>query len=81
MFYEVLEVLVGVIDKRFDQESLHVTRASETSLTKACRSYQEGEADDGSLVPPKIEKLYVKDLDLKRLKRHDDATRSGEKLS
>ena len=69
MFYEVLEVLVGVIDKRFNQESLKVPRAIEASLIKACRSDQEGETDDGPLVPPAVEKLYAKDLDLKRLKR------------
>ena len=69
MFYEVLEILVGVIDKRFNQESIKVPRAIEACFIKACRSDQEGETDDRPFVPPAVEILYAKDLDPMRLKR------------
>ena len=77
MFYEFLKVMVSVIDKRFDQESLHIPRAIEASLIKACRSAQKGETDDGLLVPSAVEKLYAKDSDLnRRMKMLPDLMRS-----
>ena len=46
-----------------------VPRAIKCSLLKACNRDLHGETDDEPLVPPAVERLYAKDLDLKRLQR------------
>ena len=69
IFFEVLELLIGVINKRFDQSSMEVPSAIECSLLKACNRDLHGETDDEPLVPPAVGRLYTKDLALKRLQR------------
>ena len=71
MYFEILELLVGAIDKRFDQQSMEVPRSIETSTSLL----EAGNADDaatvtpGPVVPQAVSDLYSKDIDTKRLER------------
>ena len=58
-----------MINKHFDQSTIEVPSTIECSLLKACNRDLHGETDDEPLVPPAVEKLYAKDLDIKRLQR------------
>ena len=64
-YYEVLDLLIGEISRRFDQKSLALPAAIEELLMKASNNTEESVIS----VPDKIVEAYSRDVNIKKLER------------
>ena len=62
-YYEVLDLLISEISRRFDQDSLALPKATEELLIKAANNVEGANI----AVPTKIIKALSKDIDMKKL--------------